>query len=144
MAKPWPVGRQIRDEKVDVDRWRRDGGQQRRPVARHLGRVLLLLAVAALALVASQWLGDGSRASCVRGVEQCLDGRSQGLLLVIAAVVAAHIVIFAAIVVTAWLASQPPPRHGRELVLRRRAWSGLAVAVVLVAVFFWSVAASGA
>ena len=30
MAKPWPkVGRQIRYEQVDVDRWRRDGGQQR-------------------------------------------------------------------------------------------------------------------
>jgi hypothetical protein len=30
MAKPWPkVGRQIRYEPVEVDRWRRDGGQQR-------------------------------------------------------------------------------------------------------------------
>ena len=51
---------------------------------------------------------------------------------------AAHVVIFAAIVVTAWLASQPPPRHGKELRLRRRAWSGLAVAVTLLALFLWS------
>jgi hypothetical protein len=29
MAKPWPVGRQIRYEQVEVDRWLRDGGQQR-------------------------------------------------------------------------------------------------------------------
>lgn len=29
MAKSWPVGRQIRYEQVDVDRWQRDGGQQR-------------------------------------------------------------------------------------------------------------------
>ena len=41
-------------------------------MARHLGRVLLLLAVAALALWLSQLLGDGSRAPCAHGVEQCL------------------------------------------------------------------------
>jgi hypothetical protein len=29
-AKPWPtVGRQIRYGQVEVDHWRRDGGQQR-------------------------------------------------------------------------------------------------------------------
>jgi hypothetical protein len=126
----------------------RDGGQQRaRLMPRRLGRVLLLLAVAALALLASQLLGDGSIASsysCAYGVsvEQCLAGpRRAALALVTAAVVAAHVVILVAIVATAWLLSQPPSRHRQELRLRRRAWSGLAVAVALVALFFWSLVA---
>jgi hypothetical protein len=95
-------------------------------MARHLGRVLLLLAVAAgLALLAFDWLADRGRAALVLWI----------------AVVAAHLVILAVIVVTAWLGSQPPPRHRTELVLRRRAWSGLAVAVALVALFSWLVVA---
>jgi hypothetical protein len=53
-------------------------------------------------------------------------------------------VILTAIVATAWLLSQPPPRHRKEQLLRRRAWSELAFALALVALFLWSVAASGA
>jgi hypothetical protein len=61
---------------------------------------------------------------------------------VTAAVVAAHVVILAAIVVVAWLASHR--RGTQRAAVPPAAWSGLGVAVALVALFLWSVAASGA
>jgi hypothetical protein len=52
--------------------------------------------------------------------------------------VAAYIVIVGALGAAAWLVSQPPPRDLRELLLRRRVWSGLALALALTGLVLWS------